>query len=450
MATSAQEILERLFQLQRQGTTVGRELLGGATTFTTLSYILFVQPAVMAAMGMEPGAVLTATCLASAFATLLMGLLANYPLAVAPAMGHNFYIALVVCGPIAAGGMGYSWPVALGANFIAATAFLILTLTGVRQRLLDAIPPNLVHAIAAGIGLLITLIGCQWAGLVKPSPGTMITLGDLGQLPVQVAIAGTLLTAMLLVRGNRAAILLGTLGTAAACVGLGLIPFHGVIAAPASLLPTFGGLDIAGALRPDMIAVIFVLFFLGLFDTIGTLVGVCSHAGLLEDGKLVRAREAMASDALGTMVGTVLGTTTVTAYVESAAGVQAGARTGLASVTTAVLLLASLFLSPLVRTAGTAVALGGATLYPVVAPALIAVGSFMVRAVRHIDFDDPPAALAAFITLVVMPFSFSITEGIAFGFISHAVLMLACGRGREVDPLLYGISALLLARYVCL
>ncbi len=366
----------------------------------------------------------------SAFATLLLGVWANYPIAVAPAMGHNFYFAFMVAGPVTAGGLGYSWQVALGANCVAVAVFLLLSLAGLRERLVDAIPESLKHAIAAGIGLLIALVGFEWAGLVRGAPGTLIALGNLHHPVTLVATGGTLLTAVLVARGNRGAILVGTLTTGAGTVLCGLVPYHGLVAAPPSVAPTFGRLDIVSAFRPDLIAVIFVMFFLGLFDTVGTLVGVAEQAGFLKDGRLPRAREAMATDAVGTIVGTVLGTSTVTAYVESAAGVHAGARTGLANVVTAALLLAALFFSPLARMAGEGVRAGDLTLYPIVAPALIVVGSFMIRSVTRIELADPPAAFASFLTIVTMPFAFSITEGIAFGFIAYALLMLAVGRGR--------------------
>ena len=443
-------IADSVFGLTAHDTTIARECIGGATTFVTLSYIIFVQPAVLATTGMDHGAVMTATCLSSALATLLMGLWANYPIAVAPAMGHNFYFALIVAGPLASGGLGYAWPVALGANCVAGILFLLLSLLGVREKLLAAIPPSLTHAIAAGIGLLIALVGFEWAGLVQAASGTFVTLGNLHASATLIAVAGTLLTAILVARGNRAAILLGTLSTAALLVWSGNASFHGWVAAPPSLLPTFAKLDVSAALRPDLAAVIFILFFLGLFDTIGTLVGVTEQAGLLEDGKLSRARQAMATDAVGTIVGTMLGTSTLTAYVESAAGVQAGARTGLANVTTSALFLAALFFSPLVRLAGEGVRIGSSTLYPIVAPALITVGSFMLRSVREVRFDDPPAAFASFVTVVTMPFAFSITDGIALGFITYAILMLAVGRGREVHPLLYAFAALFVLRYALL
>lgn len=439
--------LDRYFDLRARGSDVRTEVIGGATTFVTLSYIIFVQPAVLATTGMDAGAVMVATCVVSALATILMGLWANYPLAVAPAMGHNFYFAFMVCGPVASGGLGYAWPVALGANFVAGCVFLILSLVGVRERLIEAIPASLQHAIAAGIGLLIALVGFEWAGLVRAAPGTYIALGDLHRPATVLAVAGTLTTAMLVVRRFRGAILVGTLGTGAAAVLLGVVPYKGLVALPPSLAPTFVRLEIVEAFRPDLVAVIFVLFFLGLFDTVGTLVGVAEQAGFMKGGRLPRARQAMATDAVGTMLGTVLGTSTVTAYVESAAGVHAGARTGLANLVTAGLLLGALFFGPLAQMAGEGIRAGDVVLYPIVAPALITVGGLMIRSVAHIAFDDGPAAFASFVTLVAMPFTFSITEGMAFGFITYAALMPAAGRGREVHPLLYVFAALFAARY---
>jgi AGZA family xanthine/uracil permease-like MFS transporter len=443
-------LLDRLFRLRARGSDVRTELIGGATTFVALSYIVFVQPAVLATTGMDPGAVLTATCLSSAFATALMGLWARYPIAVAPAMGHNFYFAFVVAGPLATGGLGYTWQVALGANCVAAVAFLLLSLVGLRERLIDAIPPSLQHAIAAGIGLLLALVGFEWGGLVRAAPGTLVALGDLRHPAVLVAMGGTLLIGALLARRSRGAILVGTLATAVAAALAGLVPYEGLVARPPSLAPTFARLELGAVLDPRLVPAVFVLFLLGLFDTVGTLVGVAERAGFLEHGRLPRAREAMATDALGTIVGTVLGTSTVTAYVESAAGVEEGARTGLASLVTAGLLLLALFFAPLARMAGAPVVVGGATLHPVVAPALIVVGSFMLRGVAQVDFRDPPAAIASFLTLVTMPFAFSITDGIAFGFVAYAVLMLAAGRGRAVHPLLYLFAALFALRYAFL
>jgi len=444
----ARRALERFFALRAHGTDVATETIGGLTTFAALSYIVFVQPAILSTTGMDAGAVLAATCLASAFATALMGLWARYPIAVAPAMGHNFYFAFVVAGPVAAGGLGVPWPVALGANCIAGLAFLVLSLVGIRERLIVALPESLRHAIGAGIGLLLALVGFEWAGLVRAAPGTLVALGDFHAPATRIALGGALLTAALLARRHRGAILVGTLATGVAAAVAGLVPYEGIVAWPPSLVPTLGHLDLRAALDVRLLPAVFVFFFLGLFDTVGTLVGVAERGGLIEHGRLPRAREAMATDALGTVVGTVLGTSTVTAYVESAAGIAAGARTGLASVVTALLLLAALFCAPLARLAGAPVQVGTATLHPIVAPALIAVGSLMMSAVAHVDFADPPVAFASFVTIVTMPFAFSIAEGMALGVSAYALLMLAAGRVREVHPLLAGFAALFIARWI--
>ena len=438
--------LERRFHLAAQGTTPRTEVLAGVTTFFTLAYILFVQPAVLSAAGLDFGAVFVATCLASAFATLLMAWFANYPIAVAPAMGHNFYFAFTVVAV-----MGVPWEVALGGVAVAGLLFIATAGFGLRERLITAIPDSLKHAIATGIGLLIAMIGLQWAGVIVASPGTLVTLGDLGAPPVLVAMLGLVVMAVLWARGVHGAILLGILAaTLAAWVG-GLVRFQGVAGLPPSIMPTLGRLDILGALRPEMVAVVFVFFFLALFDSVGTLVGVGEQAGLMRDGTLPRARGALLADAVGTVVGAGLGTSTVTAFIESATGVAAGGRTGLTAVVIALLFLLSLFLSPLVSMIGGGYdAGGGVTLYPVVAPALILVGTMMVRGVRRIDWDDPTEGLPAFLTLIVMPLAVSITDGIAFGFIAYAGLKLATGRGRDAHWLVHLFAVLFLARYAFL
>ena len=438
--------LERRFHLAEHGTTPRTEILAGVTTFLTLAYILFVQPALLSSVGLDFGAVFVATCLASAFATLLMAGLANYPIAVAPAMGHNFYFTFTVVGA-----MQVPWEVALGGVAVAGLLFIATAGFGLREKLITAIPASLKHAIAVGIGLLIAMVGLQWAGVIVASPGTLVTLGDLGAPPVRVALTGLVVMAVLWARGMRAAILLGILvATLVAWLG-GLVQFQGLAALPPSLLPTLGQLNILGALRPDMVAVVSVFFFLALFDSVGTLVAVGEQAGLMRDGTLPRARGALLADAVGTVVGAGLGTSTVTAFIESATGVAAGGRTGLTAVVIAVLFLLSLFFSPLVSMIGGGYdAGGGVTLYPVVAPALILVGTMMVRGVRLIDWDDPTEALPAFLTLMVMPLAISITDGIAFGFITYALLKLTTGRGTQVHWLVYLFAALFLVRYTLL
>jgi AGZA family xanthine/uracil permease-like MFS transporter len=439
------DFLDRRFGLTAHGTTVRIEILAGVTTFLTMAYIVFVQPAVLSAAGMDAGAVMTATCLASAFATLLMGLLANYPIAVAPGMGHNFFFAFTVII-----GMHVPWRVALGGVFIAGTVFILTAGIGLRERLITAIPNSLKHAIAAGIGLLIAMIGLQWAGLVVAAPGTLVALGDLHSRPVLLAVASLALTAILLARRVPGAFLWGMVAATAVGLPLGLVRYHGVVGAVPSLAPTFLQLDIRGAFAPGMFAPIFVFFFLALFDSVGTLVAVGDQAKLLRHGTLPRAKEALLSDAIGTVAGALLGTSTVTAFIESGAGVAAGGRTGLASVVTAALFLVSLFLHPLVQMIGGGYVQGQSTLYPIIAAPLILVGTMMIGGLRHIDWEDPTESVPAFLTVIVMPLSVSITEGIAFGLMSYTVLKVAAGRGRGVHPLVYVFAALFLGRYLFL
>lgn len=435
--------LDRTFQLAENGTTVRRELLGGATTFMTMSYIIFVQPAVLGATGMDKGAVMVATCLASALATLLTGLLARYPIAQAPAMGHNIFFAVVVCGT-----MGYTWQVALGANFLSGLVFVVLALAGVWGRMVVAVPDALKYGIAVGIGLLIALVGLEYGGIVVDSPGVLVSLGDVASPPVLLALFGLALTAVLLVARFPGAILVGLLATAAAGLPLGIVKFRGVVAPVPSLAPTFLKLDIAGAIETGLVAVVFIFFLLDVFDAIGTLIGVGGSAGFLKDGKLPRADKAMLADAVGTVGGVLLGTSTVSSYVESVTGIAQGARTGLANVATSALFLCALFFSPLAEMISGEVAYGGAVLRPVIAPALIIVGSMMMKCVKFIDWDDLTEAIPAFLAIVVMPLTLSITEGISFGFISYALLKLAAGKGRQVHALVYLFAGLFVLRYV--
>ena len=439
-------MLERLFHLSDQRTTVKTEAVAGVTTFLTMAYIIFVQPTVLSAAGMDAGAVFVATCLASGIATLLMGLLANYPIAVAPAMGHNFFFAFTVCV-----GMGVPWQIALGGVAVAGMIFILTAGVGLRERLITAIPDSLKHAIAVGIGLLVALIGLEWGGLVVASPGTLVALGRLGSPPALLTLFGLTVMGVLVARGVRGALLIGILASTIAGLATDLVHFQGVFSVPPPLTPTLLQLDIPGAFAPAMLPVVLVFFFLALFDSVGTLVGVASQAGLMRDGTLPRARQALLADAIGTVIGAGLGTSTVTAYIESSTGVAAGGRTGLANVFTAALFFLSLLFSPLVRMIGGGYdAGGGVMLYPVVAPALVLVGTMMVKGVRAVDWDDPTDAIPAFLTIVLMPLAVSITDGIAFGFISFAVLKLATGRMREAHWLVYTFAALFLGRYIWL
>lgn len=441
-----------LFDLRGAGTTPGREVIAGVTTFLTMSYIIFVQPAVLSACGMDFGAVMVATCVSSAIATFVMGFLANYPIALAPAMGHNFYFAFTVCGTVAMGGLGFRWETALAAVFVSGSLFLVLSFWGMRELIMSIVPASLKSAIAVGIGLLIALIGLEWAGIVVDKPGTLVGLGDLGSAPVLISIVGLAVMAIFLVSGIRGAIVIGM--GCSLLVGLfaGVVQYQGLFSMPPSPAPTLFKLDLGSLFTgTSILTVIFIFFFLDLFDTIGTLIGVSEQAGFMVDGKLPRARRALLADAIGTVSGALLGTSTVTSYIESASGVAEGGRTGMANVVTGILFLVALFLYPLARMIGGGFpASEGIILYPVIAPALIIVGSIMFRGIARIDWGDITEGLPAFITIVIMPLTFSITEGIAFGFIAYSSLCTVKGDWRRTHWLVHLISVLFLIRYIFL
>jgi AGZA family xanthine/uracil permease-like MFS transporter len=440
-------MLEKLFRLQESGTTVKREIVAGCTTFMTLSYIIFVQPAVLSAAGMDPGAVMAATCITSAFAMVLMAFLANYPIALAPGMGHNFYFTFTVCLTL-----GVSWQNALGAVFIAGVLFILLFFVGLREKVMTILPVSLRNAIPAGIGLLIALVGLEWAGLIVDHPATYVTLGDLKSPPALLSLFGIIVIAILFALKVRGAILVGILASTVVGLITGMVKFQGVVSAPPSIAPTFLQLQIPNILvDPKMISVIFIFIFLDLFDTVGTLVGVGEQGGFMVDGKLPKARQALLSDAVATSAGALLGTSTVTSYIESASGISAGGRTGLTNIVTAILMLLALFFRPLIQMVGAGYPIGENTfLYPIVAPALIIIGSLMLKNVVSIDWDDMTESIPAFLTLLLMPLTISITEGIAFGFISYALLKLVTRQGRQVHWLIYLFAVLFVARYIWL
>lgn len=431
------------FEVAARGSSARREVVAGATTFATMSYIVFVQPTILSAAGMDFGAVMAATCIASATATVLMALLANYPIALAPAMGHNFYFVYGVCLALSV-----PWQVALGANCLAGIAFVVLTLVGVRERIIEILPPALKHAIGAGIGLLIAFVGLQWAGIVVAAPGTLVGLGHLTRAPTVLAIGGTLLLFALHARKVPGAVLITMLVSTVAAVASGIVTWRGAMSWPPSLAPTLLQLDLRGALQPRMLEAFFLFFFLALFDTVGTLVGVADRAGLLVDGNLPRARRALLADSLGIVQGTLWGTSTITSYVESAAGVAEGGRTGLANLVTAALFLLALFFAPLAATIGGGVEVDGTRLQPIVAPALILVGSFMMASVAQIRWNDAGEALPAFVCIALMPLSFSIADGIGLGLLTHCLVAAARGRARHLSPLLAAAALLFVLRFV--
>lgn len=437
-------MLERWFRIRSAGSSLRQEVTGGVTTFMTMAYIIFVQPLVLGAAGMDMGAVMVATCISSALATFLMAFFANYPIALAPGMGPNVFFAYTVVV-----GMGFSWQQALGATFLSGTLFIALSAFGFRERIIHSIPADLRHAIAVGIGLMIAVIGLQWSGVVVDNPATLVSLGNLGSPPVLLSLFGLVVTAALFARGFRGAILIGILCNAGVALATGMVAYEGILGPIPSLAPTFLQLDLPGALRPEMIAVVFVFFFLDLFDTVGTLTGVSQKAGFLRaDGTLPNARPALMADALGTITGSLAGTSTVTSYVESAAGIASGARTGLANLVTGLLFLLALFCSPLLHTVGGGIEGEGLRLFPVIAPALIVVGCFMMSGIREIRWDDYSEAFPAFLTVIIMPLTFSITEGIAFGFISYTLLKAVTGRLHEAPWMVRIFAVLFVVRYI--
>lgn len=455
-------MLERLFQLGQRQTTVGREVLGGTVTFMAMSYIIFVQPAILKVTGMDFGAVMFATCVASALACVLMGLLANLPVALAPAMGHNVLFAFTICAVATQGGFGLTWQQGLAANLIAGVVFLLLALSGVQKTIVTAVPESLKYAIAVGIGLLIAMLGLQYGQIVVSHPATLVDLSTLSSPVALLTLFGLAVTAILMVRKVRGAILIGILITAlagwivtkASGGNVALISSLGK-APPLSPSKTFLHLDFGGLFGQPLltcIAVIVILLMLDVFDTIGTLIGVAERGGLMVDGEVPKASQALFSDAVGTVVGTCLGTSTVTSYIESTSGISAGARTGLAAIVTGALLLLALPAYPLVFAIGAGVNVGTVEQpiikYPIIAPVLILIGCMMMPAVRKIQWDDLTEAIPAFLCMVVMQFAFSIAAGIAWGFIAYALLKLVTGRWKEAHGFVYLFAALFVAMYV--
>lgn len=420
-------MLERYFQLSAHGTTVKTELLAGLTTFLTMAYIIFVNPDILSAAGMPKDSVFVATCLAAAIGSAIMGLYANYPIALAPGMGLNAYFAFAVVK-----GMGFTWQAALGAVFISGLLFIVVSLFKVREAIVNAIPRSLKFAISAGIGLFLAIIGLKNAGLIVAHPSTFVTIGNLHQPGPVLAALGFLLIVALEWRKVPGAIIIGILAVTVAAIAMGLAPFGGIVAAPPSIAPTFMQMDIAGALNAGLITVILTFFLVELFDASGTLIGVAHRAGLLDkNGQLPRLKKALLADSTAIATGAVLGTSSTTAYIESAAGTAAGGRTGLTAVTVAVLFIVALVFAPL---AGTVPAFA-------TAPALCYVAVLMLRGLSEIDWDDLTEAAPAAVTAITMPFTFSIAHGIAFGFISYAAIKLLAGRVKEL-PVTVAVIAL--------
>ena len=465
-------MLERVFRLSENGTTVRTEVVAGMTTFLTMSYIIFVQPAVLSGVmfgkptGMDFGAITTATCLAAALASAIMGLYARYPIAQAPGMGENFFFVFSAIPAAAAAGAAVPWATALGAVFISGVLFLALSLIGAREAVMNSISPSMKNAIAAGIGLFIAFIGLQNAGLIVKDPGTAVKLNPNFASPdLAVFFVGLLVAAGLYARRVRGSILWGILSAGALAIVLKLgLPHLGVavagspvvtqsalmtkfqlaeqvVAAPPSLTPTLFQMDLQGALSVAMAPFIAIFLFMVFFDTVGTLVGVAQQAGFMRDNKLPRARQAFVSDAVGTVAGACLGTSTVTSYIESATGVEQGGRTGLTAVTVAGLFLVALFFSPIIAM------LGGYA--PVTAPALVLVGAMMLRNVAYLEWTDFTELLPSFLVLAGIPLSYSIADGLALGFISYPLVKVLGGKAGEVRGTSWFIAGVLLLYFLC-
>jgi AGZA family xanthine/uracil permease-like MFS transporter len=421
------------FKLKEHNTSVKTEAIGGVTTFMTMAYIIFVQPVILSQAGMDFGSVMMATVISSVIAMLVMGLYANYPIALAPGMGENFFFAFTVII-----GMGVAWEKALGIVFISGFLFVLLTIFKVRESIVNTVPESLKKSIAAGIGVFITFIGLQWAGVIESNPGTLVTLGNLNTNYTILFFIGLIILFFLYARKIKGAILWGILVTAVIGIPMGIVKFEGIVSAPPSIAPTFLKLDILGAFHWEYIVPILVLFLLDFFDTVGTLIGVSSHADLLDkDGNLPRAGRALMADAIGTVAGSLFGTSTVTSYIESATGVSEGGRTGLSTIFTSACFLLAIFLFPLVKSIGGGYQVGNSTFYPVTAPALVLVGALMIKSVANIKWDDVTEAIPAFLVLVCIPLTYNISHGMSLGFVSYPLMKLFSGRVKEVHPIMW-------------
>ena len=428
------QFLENYFKLSEHGTNVRTEVLAGLTTFLTMAYIIFVNPSILGDAGMPKDAVFVATCVAAAVGTLIMGLYANFPIGLAPGMGLNAYFAYGVVQ-----GMGFPWQAALGAVFISGCCFMIVSLLRIREQIMNAIPASLRIAIPAGVGLFLALISLKNSGIVVSSPATFVTMGDLHKPAPILAIIGFLVIVALDRLRVTGALLIGIMTVTVLSFFFGGNEFHGVVSAPPSIAPTFMQLDIVGAISRGLFTVVMVFFLVELFDATGTLMGVAQRAGLMKDGKLPKnMNKALLADSGAIIAGSVMGTSSTTAFIESAAGVQAGGRTGLTSVTVAILFLAALFIAPL---AG--VVPGYAT-----APALFFVACLMLRELAEVNWAETTESVPAVVTALVMPFTYSIANGLALGFISYAGLKLLTGKYKEVSAMIWCVAGVFLFKLI--
>ncbi|WP_185968479.1 NCS2 family permease [Paracoccus sp. M683] len=427
--------MERFFKLADHGTSVRTEVIAGVTTFLTMAYIIFVNPDILSTTGMDRDAVFVATCLAAALGSAIMGLWANWPIGMAPGMGLNAFFAFTVVGA-----MGFSWQQALGAVFISGLIFLFLSVTGIRRWLIAGIPASMRSAIAAGIGLFLAIIAMKSSGLIVASPATFVTLGDLTATGTLLTIAGFFIIASLDALKVKGAILIGILIITFASILLGVTEFGGIMSAPPSIAPTFLQLDVMGALSFGIFHVVLVMVLVEVFDATGTLIGVAKRAGLLTEGPAHQNKglsRALMADSTAILAGSVLGTSSTTAYVESASGVAAGGRTGLTALIVAGLFLLAMFFAPLA---------GSVPVYAT-APALLYVAGLMMRELTEIDFKDVTESAPAVLTAITMPFTYSIANGLAFGFVSYALLKLLTGRAREVHPATWLVAGLFVLKF---
>lgn len=429
-------MLEKLFKLKEHGTDVKTEVIAGISTFLTMAYIIAVNPGILSNAGMDFGSVFVATCIAAAFGTAIMGLFANYPVALAPGMGLNaFFTFGVVIG------MEQTWQVALGCVFWSGTLFLLLSIFRIREWVINAIPASLKTGIAVGIGLFLAIIGLEGAGVVVAHPATLVTLGDVSSGPVLLFFAGFLIITSLYYLRVTGAVIIGILATTIVGLLIGIVEYKGIVAVPPSISPTLLQLDIFGAIEAGLFIVIFAFLFVDLFDTSGTLIAVAKEGKLLDDeGKLPRLGRALMADSSASIAGALLGTSTTTSYIESGAGIASGGRTGLTAVTVSVLFILALFFSPL------------AQMIPsyATASALVFVAVLMVSSISSIDWSDMTESAPVVVTAVMMPLSYSIADGIALGFITYAGVKILTGKAREINISVYVISALAMMKYILL
>jgi len=427
-------MLEQLFKLNENKTTVRTEIVAGITTFLTMAYIIFVNPDILSKAGMPFGAVFVATCVAAAIGCLLMAFLANYPIALAPGMGLNAYFAFVVVGK-----MQFSWQVALGCVFISGIIFFIISVLPIREWIVNAIPKSLKMAIAAGIGLFLALIALKNAGIVVGDPATLVTHGNLKSWPVLMATLGFALIVALEHRKVLGGVIIGILVVTIISIIAGQQKFGGIFDVPPSIAPVFVQMDLAGALGVGLVTVVFTFLFIDLFDNTGTLIALAHRGGFMRpDGTVPRLRSALMADSAAAMIGAAVGTSTTTSYIESASGINSGGRTGLTALTVAVLFLLALFVAPL----------AGSIPPYATAPALLYVACLMTRGLVEVEWDDITEAAPAVITAIAMPFTFSIAEGIAFGFIAYTVIKLVAGKFSEIHPAVGILAALFVIKYV--